>query len=125
MNGCCVPGVRKIYICADGKLLLCEKIAGSPILGNIFDGVDINTVRSILVDEYSKKTIVTCSKCWAARLCSMCYAQCYTDGNLDMEKRNNCCIDMKREIESNLVFYHKCMETNSEGLEYLNDITVR
>lgn len=122
LNGCCIPGARKIYICTDGKFLLCEKISGSPIIGNVFSGIDIKKVKDQLIDEYSSKTIEKCSNCWAVRLCSVCYAHCYTDGKLDLEKRDNTCKNIPQQVESDLRLYHQCMESNPKALEYINDI---
>lgn len=123
-NGCCVPAARKLYICTDGKFMLCEKISGSESIGDVYSGLDISKIKEIFVDEYASKVKQLCSKCWAVRLCTICYAQCYTDKKLDLDKRNKCCDLIRQQIYEDLKLYHRCMEINPEGLEYINDIEV-
>lgn len=124
LNGCCIPGSRKIYVTVKGDFLLCERIDGSPVIGNVFDGLDKEKIKSELIDEYSKASISDCSKCWGARLCNVCYSHCYNNGKLDMNKKKFNCDDSRQYMLSYLIFYHKCLESNPKALEYINDIKV-
>jgi uncharacterized protein len=124
LNGCCVPGSRKLYITTKGDFMVCERIDGSPIIGDVDKGVNKEKVKRILVDEFSDATINDCKNCWASRLCNLCYAQCYTNGKLDMEKKRYNCNSSRDYMLKNLVFYHKCLESNPKKLEYLGDIKV-
>ncbi|EKO2043461.1 hypothetical protein PZQ59_002477 [Clostridium botulinum] len=83
-------------------------------------GDDINLYEG----GFTSESIKVCKSCWAARLCTLCYSHCYTHGELDMNKKNSNCGITRDEILGTLMFYHKCAETNPEGLRYLNDIEV-
>ncbi|URZ17657.1 radical SAM protein [Clostridium felsineum] len=124
VNGCCVPGSRKLYVTVDGNFLLCERIDGSPIIGNVFTGMNKAKIKKEIVEEFTNEAIKDCSKCWAARLCNICYSQCYTDGKLDMEQKKRYCIRSRKTALRSLIFYHKCAEINPEKLKYLNEIEV-
>ncbi|GKX68540.1 radical SAM protein [Inconstantimicrobium mannanitabidum] len=121
LNGCCIPGSRKLYITVNGDFLVCERIAGSPIIGNVFTGIDKEKIKNNLVEEYAHKSISKCGNCWAARLCSICYSSCYTDGKFDIEKKLSNCDGVRQLLLENLSLYHECLEINEKKLEYLND----
>lgn len=122
INACCIPGSRRIYITSKGEYLVCERIDGSPIIGNVKDGIDKEKVKKILIDEYTQKSLDSCKSCWATRLCNVCYAHCYTDGNFDMEKKKAYCYLTRDFTLRSLIYYHKCIEKNGEKLKYLNEI---
>jgi len=122
LNACCIPGSRRLYITSKGDFLVCERIDGSPVIGNVFTGIDKENIKKVLVDQYSSESVEECSNCWAARLCNVCYAHCYTDGKLDMEKKRSYCYLTQHFMLNNLTFYHKCLEANPTKLEYLNEI---
>lgn len=124
LNACCIPGSRKIYVTVKGDFFVCERIAGSPVIGNVFTGLNKEKIRREMVDEYSETSIKECKNCWAARLCNVCYGQCYTDGKLDMTKKRFYCSASRKHMLSYLIFYHKCLENDSKHLEYINDIEV-
>lgn len=123
-NACCVPASRKIYVTVDGNFEICEKMDGSPNIGNVFDGLDKNKIKDELINSYAEKSINECSKCWAANLCRVCYVSCYTDGKFDVKKKNKECEKSRQAALRNLIFYHKSVETNPEKLKYLNKIEV-
>lgn len=124
LNGCCVPGARKIYVTTNGDFQICERIDGSPIIGNVYDGIDRNTIKTLLIDEYANKSLNYCKECWASRLCSMCYSMCFTNEHIDMKKKTFNCKYTQDNIENSLILYHKCLEINPKKLAYLNDIKI-
>lgn len=79
MNGCCTPGKKRVYVTVDGQYKVCEKMGPSPNIGNVDSGFDIDAIRKYYVTDYIKKSIEHCSKCWAVRLCSLCYISCYDE----------------------------------------------
>lgn len=125
LNACCVPGARKIYVTTDGNFAICEKIDGSPIIGNVYDGIDKKTIKELLVDKYAEESIKRCKNCWASRLCGLCYAMTFKNRKMDMKKKDFHCISTRKHIKRSLTFYHKCLEANPKQLEYLNEISVR
>lgn len=40
LNGCCVPGKKRLYVTATGEYKACERIGSSPSIGNVDEGVD-------------------------------------------------------------------------------------
>jgi uncharacterized protein len=125
LNGCCVPGGRKIYVTTNGDFLVCERIDGSPVIGNVYDGVDKKRVKELLVEEYANEALDDCKNCWASRLCEICYAMCFNNGKIDMKKKRYYCNSVRSHMEKSLILYHKCLEINPKELEYLNDFTLR
>lgn len=123
-NACCVPGARRIYINTRGEFFLCERIENSPSIGNIKTGIDIEQIKKYYVEEYSKKSIDECKKCWAIRMCRICYAECFDKSGLNMEEKCKLCSMMKRSTEENLILYHELLESSPEKLRDLNQLVM-
>lgn len=56
-HGCCIPGVRRIYVETDGTFYACERIGVSPSIGNVDDGMNIAAIKKYYIDGYSKACI--------------------------------------------------------------------
>lgn len=123
-NGCCVPGVRRLYVSTEGKFYPCERIGLSPSIGDVDNGIDINKVRKHYIKEYSDKSVEDCSNCWAARMCDICYVGCYTEEGLNCELKKGLCVNQRETLEQLMVAYHAIMEDNPEKLDYLNNIEI-
>ncbi|MEK3668919.1 MULTISPECIES: radical SAM protein [Paenibacillus] len=124
MNGCCIPGRRRLYVTTDGKFKVCEKMANSPYIGDVEAGIDIDALNKYYFEEYTEKSIKHCSNCWAARLCSICYAPCYQENGLDEEKKQSQCYGERASMKMSLKRYHQLIEKSPEKLEYFNELTV-
>lgn len=123
-NGCCVPGARRLYISTSGKLYLCERIENSPSIGDIHTGIDIETIRTKYVTEYSARSIEKCRKCWAIRLCRVCYAECYNENGMDPAEKRPVCFAANKGLEASLALYHQLLEQYPEKLNELNDLVI-
>ncbi len=122
MNGCCVPGVRKLFVSVDGTFLVCEKISSkSPPIGNVFSGIDIDTIKKLYIEEYERESIPYCSRCWAIRLCNICYVQAFKNGILDVNRKSNSCGAELFLKENFLKLFGTLIEINPGGLDYLYD----
>lgn len=120
LNGCCVPGVRKVFVTGDGSIQLCEKVYyDTPRLGNVFSGIDIDGLKNIFIDEYGKNSLLLCSKCWAIRLCNHCYMQSFDSGKFNLEKKKVHCHFTRFSKEKLLTTYCEFMEKSPSGLDYL------
>ena len=64
-NGCCVPGVRRLYVNIDGDFLPGERVGTVPFLGNVEDGFDKEKIKKFYVEEFSKEAVKFCNDCWA------------------------------------------------------------
>ncbi len=122
INGCCVPGARRSYICTNGDIKPCEKIGICPSIGNVFSGFDKKAIIQKYIDGYEEKTIRECNDCWAFSLCGVCYMRNYTETELDLDKRLIACNNARDNASMLLINYHYILETDPEGLRYLNDI---
>lgn len=125
MNGCCVPGQRKIYVTVDGKLKICERVGNIPVLGDIDNGIDVEKAKKIFIEEYSKYSMKTCSTCWYARLCPICYCGCYTNGKFDLTKKAAMCEEKKASCIRSLSAYFELLEVDEHALDYLDSITLQ
>jgi uncharacterized protein len=120
MNGCCVPGVRKIHINTKGEIRICERIDESaPILGSISTGIDNNRIKSLYLREYEENSIKECSNCWAIRLCEICYANVYKYGRIDNQKKAAYCRSTRDLKELYLKVYTGLLEMD---MNIFNDL---
>lgn len=125
LNGCCVPGARKIYVTTDGHIAVCERVhRAPPYIGHISSGIDLDLLRRVFVDEYSRESIKECAHCWCCRLCGICYIDTFTNGEYDASKKAGMCAVVRRMTEERLKLYSRLLHVNSEGLNHLADIEV-
>ena len=122
MNGCCLPGVKRLYVSVDGNFHVCERIAtDAPTIGNIYSGIDLDVVKKVYIDGYEEISLPLCSTCWAVRLCSSCYTDVFKNGKLDMETKSNHCVYLKDSQEQLLEHFCTLLELKPDGLNYLYD----
>lgn len=122
LNGCCAPASRKLYITVDGKFHLCERIGKSPAIGNINTGLDRHILVQKYLLSYGKKSMPKCANCWAIRLCSVCYMDCYDENGFRPDLKDIACLRTKTMIERDLVDYHTLLERRPNFLNRLNQI---
>lgn len=120
MNGCCVPGARRLYVDTDGIFRVCERINKAPAIGDLKHGVDESVILDKYYKEYSERSIEYCSDCWAVKMCPMCYADRMTEIGISKKAHVNCA-DYRNSIRKKFSIYHQILETNSEKLSCLNE----
>ncbi len=120
-NGCCIPGVRKVYVTCDGNLYLCEKVHGSPILGSVYTGYDLNVMMNV-VDTYAQESIRDCSECWAVNLCGVCFARAFFDGKIHIEKKRIACRMEQKSLVERLQIYSRILEQDQHAFDYMEAI---
>jgi uncharacterized protein len=125
LNGCCLPGARKQFVSVDGKILLCERVESGFSIGNIQDGMDIDAIKKIYVNEYSEKSIESCSRCWALQLCAICYVHAFSDSKFDLIKKERNCNLMRKRILDFLTLFCELLEIDGSGLDFLTNWKVR
>lgn len=124
LSGCCVPASRRLYITATGNFLLCEKIGNAPYIGDVENGVDMESIKKNYIDDYMDEAKKLCADCWAVRFCGNCYVDCYDSNGFRPEFKQDRCGAALFGIEKDLVSYHEMLERHPERLEYLNDIVL-
>ncbi len=124
LNGCCIPGVRKIFVQTNGDFQLCERMSKSPSIGHAFSGINTEIIKDIYIHEYSKKSLPICSNCWAVGLCPICYTHAFKNGKLDLDMKKSYCSRIIKTVEIYLKFFCELLEINPEGLNYLLDMVL-
>lgn len=125
MNGCCVPGQRKLYVTVNGEFRICERVGKIPTIGNIENGIDIDKVKKIYIDGYRNESMKKCSSCWYARICSICYCGCYTGEKFDLGKKTEMCEERKASCLRSLKAYFEALENDIHAMDHLDSITVK
>lgn len=113
LNGCCVPGKKRLYVTATGEYKACERIGSSPSIGNVDEGVDRELIVKKYVEEFAAQSKDICDKCWAYNLCRVCYAGVCNENGLDMGLKNEACRASRSVALNNLALYHELMEENT------------
>jgi uncharacterized protein len=121
LNGCCIPGVRKLFVTCDGTLQLCERVHDAPALGSIWTGYDPSVMWSI-IEDYAKESISDCKRCWAVALCSLCYGQAYFNGRFSIEFKRKFCPSQQNLLEEQLKRYCSILEEYPHALDYMKDM---
>ncbi|GAA0405044.1 radical SAM protein [Paenibacillus motobuensis] len=124
MNGCCIPGQRRLYVTTEGDFKVCERMSNSPYIGDIERGIDIEAVYRSYYEEYSNKSLQHCANCWAVRLCGICFATCYQTDGLDENKKMNTCYAEKAITKFYLQRYHQLIEDTPEKIQYFNEMII-
>ncbi|GAA0106759.1 radical SAM protein [Paraclostridium sordellii] len=122
MNGCCVPGGRRLYLTVNGDFAVCERIGPSPFIGNVDEGINFENVKKYYIDDFVNEVIKYCNDCWAVHMCKLCYTNCYNEEGVHIPYRHLQCIMQRNSIYKDLVLYHELLEKDPQSLSYLNDI---
>jgi uncharacterized protein len=125
MNGCCVPGHRRVYVTTDGKMYPCEKVGNIPSIGNVDDGFWFDEIRKHYVQDFIEEAKKYCKDCWAVNLCGLCYTNCYDERGIHYNYRHNSCIEERIYLSNLLTRYHSILEENPEKLKELDDIDIK
>jgi len=124
-NGCCVPGGRKLYVTTHGKFKACERMGESPDIGDVDNGLNIETINKYYVDNYIKSSVEDCNKCWAVNLCGLCYATCFDKDGINLSKKRVRCEEQRFGFSHDLSYYHQKMEEEPASLDFLNERVIR
>lgn len=122
MNGCCAPGVGRLYVTVTGELAICERMGPAPFIGTINEGLDYEKINKHYITNFAKEATKYCNDCWAVNICYLCYKECYDRDGINMSYRHETCLEYRVKTEQKLVLYHEILEKNPESLEYLNEI---
>lgn len=115
-NGICKPLIRKTFINENGDIYICEKINDHIKLGNIYNGIDFDTINRLL--EKYKEMCEMCKSCWLARICGQCIVSSETNNKLSISRKREMCTSSKSLYEK--VF--KLYLTIFERKEFFNEL---
>ncbi len=97
-GGPCVPGEGRLMVTVDGNFVPCERvseISNPMIIGNIYDGIDMGKVYTLL--NVAQSTSDACKNCWAFSHCHLCSKYSDKDGSLSSEMRLSYCGNSRRD----------------------------
>lgn len=124
LNSCCIPGGRKLYVKADGNILVCEKIGESPIIGNIHSGLDIECIKKKYIKEYVEKSLPDCSNCWAVNICPSCYCFCYNKEGIDLTEKKRYCDSLLAYLQTRYRIFYSFLEEQPELMDVIKDVVI-
>ena len=114
--GMCIPGHKKLFIDVNGIFHLFEKINNKCSIGNINDGFDINKIKYLMtLPENLKKK--ECLKCVAVRLCGLCLAPIWGDGEINNNMLDTFCKSSIRSFKNNIKQFCIILENNDEAFD--------
>ena len=118
--GLCAPGNSRLFVDTEGRYFPCERIETSPSLciGDVDSGLDAERVWD-LMDQYASVIGEDCRRCWAVRLCRMCFVHAVRDGRFDLEKTRENCELQRRRLHLSLVRYSTILESDPEAFDYI------
>ncbi len=73
LGGCCRPGQQRLHVAVDGTLRPCERTGTRHAIGDVARGLDRQAVVA-LRRRFREAVGDRCRDCWAARLCTLCFA---------------------------------------------------
>jgi len=123
--GCCLPGVRKLHVRADGTLQPCERVGRTMILGTVAQGIDPLAVRG-LWERFLTAAAGRCGRCWAVRHCTLCFtvlAPSWNDG-APGPWPERLCRAIRRQLADTLRLYADIRGDDGEGAAWLRATSV-
>jgi uncharacterized protein len=120
-SGFCVPLVKRIFITADGKIVLCERVdEDNPLfqLGDVTAGYDFDKIN-FLYEHVNSILSGNCNKCWAFRFCNACFASLHLvkyDGDF--------CKLTRHENEKDLINFLEFKFNNKRFAEIMQAISI-
>jgi uncharacterized protein len=125
LNGCCIPFARKIYVCSNGDIQICERASGAPKAGNINYRLDIEKIKKYFIRIYSDESLKICANCWGNKLCGLCYGHSYESDNFNINKKSVLCKSQKANILNNIILFSVLLRIKPDGLNYLSNYKSR
>lgn len=124
MNGCCLPGSRRVYVTTQGDFKLCEKVGNYPAMGNVQSGFDFERINQVYFEDFTNEAKKYCKDCWAVNLCGLCYTDCFDENGVHMSYRFAHCREERFHLSKTLSRYHQILERYPESLKVLDDISI-
>ena len=103
-NGPCIPGVKKLFVNAEGNYFPCEKaneMSEHLKIGNIYSDFDTEKMKAIY--NIGKISEEECVDCWAIKLCSTCAVNIDDGTKLSKKLKQSRCVAQKKQLDRELV----------------------
>lgn len=122
-TGACLPGWRRLYVTPDGGFLPCERVGDTLNIGDIERGFDREAIVKLFSTLYAE-VHDACRKCWALRLCNICFIDLAEDSELNTNNIATRCATVRRNAEATLRLYLTLLDKGPEAVAFLEH-TVR
>ena len=113
VNAICIPGGDRLFVTTDGYLKICESMDNSFTIGSIWTGFDFSKIKNI-IEKYLIYANKFCRKCWAVRLCNLCYIYFVKGEKFDVKMWKENCKKERAGIEDFLKFYIEISESKEK-----------
>ena len=117
-GGFCTPGVRKNFVTADGKIILCEKVDETRKvfeIGDVDNGLDMNKIKGLIHE--TEKSLQKCKSCWAAKFCKICFKDI-------INMNDEFCEQCKKDVELELGYYLDHVNADRNLVNYVANISI-
>lgn len=121
INGCCIPGLKKIFVSTTGEYHPCEKVGNAILMGDVDKGINIDYIFNTM-NTYIENSEKECLKCWGAKLCGVCFANTRTSDKLDFIKKGNYCETVLQSLHNNFIIYATIMEKNPHAFDFVKNM---
>lgn len=125
LNGCCIPGARRVFVTVDGDYKLCERISNSaPVIGNVKTGIDIDILYNEYIKSYGEMSLKSCKKCWAINVCDSCFIDGYDDSGMSAEKKALECKSIRSSTARKIFYFCRALEIIPNSLHIFQSINL-
>ncbi len=122
LNGCCIPGSRRIFVTVDGALHTCERLDNAYPIGTVESWIEPRLVNR-LVNDYLDASR-DCLSCWACRVCSECFAGLFKLPDRSAPAlRWERCEQNRWDLDKLMVSYYSLVEEDPSILDFLEHVT--
>lgn len=109
-NGCCTPGVKRIFVDTKGKFHTCEKGNLKHSIGDVNNGFDIKKIFN-LIELYAESSD-HCNYCWAIRFCNACFLSAIKNDKFSKHRKEKNCQAVRNRVLNRLQTYICLNESN-------------
>lgn len=119
----CFPGERKIFVDVEGNLHVCERVTRHFPIGTVWDGYNLDAIKTVFDDFTKTMDSTLCRGCWAVQLCPNCLTV-GTDGNFPTDFQIQDCPKYSSWIEEMITHYCEVLEKNPKAFDYMDDYLI-
>lgn len=121
-TGTCFPGGTRVFVAVDGSLHICEKISEHFSIGDVFNGFNIEKIKTILESWHHEIQQRECWHCECATLCTFCFANRSAENQFVLSATE--CHKLKTISKNLLKDYLSFMEGEDEKIPDTNSTSM-
>ncbi|MGO8930642.1 MAG: radical SAM protein [Limisphaerales bacterium] len=119
-GGICLPGLKKLFVSTDGKLIICERVNSEKdlfCLGTVDTGLDAEKAMDTINKFLSVHN--QCLSCPALRHCTVCFVGADLSEAFSAGKKARRCNDYVGQFKTMLVDMMTILERSAQALNYI------